>query len=265
MKKQYPFHKNIQNHFCVALGLSIWVFMFLYLSEPFDVNNFSTSEKLTFLPVYGLIEGLCYAIPLIYQHRVTKNQKAWYLKNEVIYLISLIGVGALMNYLFYRHAIVPDEEGVYTYFEYTKLVYLPAVVVILPFVITARFIIGEFSKKTELGDQVTIKGEGQYDFIQLNFNELLFVQSSDNYVEIYFFKEGTIEKKLIRRTISDVEKSFPELLKTHRSFLINPIHVKQYHIENKQLFIDLGYKTHIPVSRGLQVTVKSKLQFATNK
>jgi len=264
MKKQYPFHKSIRNHFWIALGLSIWVFAFLYLSEPFDINKFSASEKLILLPIYGLIEGLCYAIPLLYQYRISKKQEDWYLKNEVIYLILIIGLGSLINYLFYKYAVIPNEDA-YTYFEYTKLVYLPALTVILPFVIIARFMIGKFSEKIQLEDQITIKGCGQYDFIQLNFKELLFVRSSDNYVDIYFFKEKEIEKKLVRGTISEVEKSFPELLKTHRSFLINPIHFKQYHIENKKLFIDLGYKTHIPVSRGLQVAVKNKLQFTTNK
>lgn len=265
MKNQYPFHKNIQNHFWIALGLSIWVFVFLYFSEPFDIHRFSTTEKLTLLPIYGLIEGLCYVIPLVYQYRVTKRQKTWYFKNEGIYLMLVVGVGTLINYVFYKYAVVPGEEGVYSYVDYTKLVYLPALAIILPFVIIARFIIGKFSERIQLENQITIKGQGKYDFIQLNFHELVFVKSSDNYVEVYFFKGEAIEKKLVRSAISEIEKSFPELLKTHRSFLINPIHFKQYHIENKKLFVDLGYTTPIPVSRGLQVDVKSKLQLTTNE
>ena len=265
MKKKYTFHKNIQNHFWIALGLSIWVFVFLYFSEPFDIYRFSASEKLTLLPIYGLIEGLCYVVPLVYQYRITKRQKFWYFKNEGIYLVLVVCIGTLINYLFYKYAVVLGEEGVYSYFEYTKLVYLPGLTIILPFVIITRFIIGKFSERIQLEDQITIKGQGQYDFIQLDFHELLFVQSSDNYVEVYFFKGETIEKKLVRSAISEIEKSFPELIKTHRSFLINPIHFKQYHIENKKLFVDIGYTTHIPVSRGLQGDVKSKLQLATNK
>ena len=265
MNKQYPFHKNIRNHFWIALGLSLWVFAFLYLSEPFDINKFSSREKLILSPIYSLIEGLCYAIPLGYQYRITKRQKGWYFKNEGTYLILVVLVGALINYLFYKYAVVPNEEGVYSYFDYTKIVYLPGLAVILPFVIVTRFILGKFSEKTTLDNQITIKGKGQYDIIKLNFNELLFVKSSDNYVEVYFFKGTIIEKKVVRETISEVEKSFPELLKTHRSFLINPLHFKQYHIENKKLFIDVGHTTHIPVSRGLQTDVKSKLQLTTNK
>jgi len=241
MKRQYPFHKNIRSHLWVALGLSLWVFAFLYLSEPFDINNFSPKEKLTLLPIYSSIEGLCYVIPLLYQYHIFKKQRVC------------------------KYAVVPGEEGIYAYFEYTKKVYLPGLVVIVPFVIITRFIIGKFSEKTELQDHITIKGKGQYDFIKLNFNELLFIKSSDNYVEVHFFNGTTIEKKLIRENISEVEKGFPRLLKTHRSFLINPIHVKQYHIENKKLFIDLGHTSYIPVSRGLQRDVKSKLQFTTNK
>ncbi|MFC4633616.1 LytTR family DNA-binding domain-containing protein [Dokdonia ponticola] len=264
MKKQYPFHNSIQNHFWIAIGVSIWVFVFLYLSEPFDIHRFSTREKLILLPIYGLIEGFCYAIPLVYQYCIAKKQRVWYVINECVFLLLVVGVGTFVNYLFYKFAVVPEEEGVYSYFEYTKFVYLPGLTVILPFVSIARFILGKFSERVKLESQITIKGKGQYDFIQLNFQELLYVQSSDNYVEVYFFKGEAIEKKLVRRAISEIEKSFPELLKTHRSFLINPIHFRHYHIEDKKLFIDVGHTTRIPVSRGLQGDVKSKLQLATN-
>ena len=69
----------------------------------------------------------------------------------------------------------------------------------------------------------------------------------------------------MRGTISDVEEAFSQLLKTHRSFLINPIHFKQFKTENKKLFIDLGLGIIIPVSRGLQTEIKSALQVTTNK
>jgi len=140
MKKQYPFHKNIQNHFWIALGLSIWVFMFLYFSEPFDINQFSSQEKLILLPIYSIIEGFCYALPLLYQYRITKTQKIWYVQNELLFLIISIGIGALVNYVFYKYAVVPGEEGVYSYVEYIKIIYLPGLAVILPFVIVTRFI-----------------------------------------------------------------------------------------------------------------------------
>ncbi|WP_093869822.1 LytTR family DNA-binding domain-containing protein [Tenacibaculum sp. MAR_2010_89] len=54
-------------------------------------------------------------------------------------------------------------------------------------------------------------------------------------------------------------------MKTHRSFLINPNHFKQFKIENKKLYIDMGFGKKIPVSRNLQTSIKSKLPITTNK
>ncbi|WP_416370326.1 LytTR family transcriptional regulator DNA-binding domain-containing protein [Tenacibaculum ovolyticum] len=55
------------------------------------------------------------------------------------------------------------------------------------------------------------------------------------------------------------------MLKTHRSFLINPLHFKHFKTENKKLLIEVGFGYRIPVSRNLQASIKSELQIATNK
>ncbi|WP_452601455.1 LytTR family transcriptional regulator DNA-binding domain-containing protein [Pontimicrobium sp. MEBiC06410] len=265
MNKNYPFYSILQNHLWITLGLALWVFLFLYFSEPFDINRFSENEKIFLLPIYALIQGICYSIPLLYQNFVYRKQQQWFFKNEAVFLILLISIGAILNFLFYKIIIVDNDPGTYSFFQYFKWIYLPAVAIILPFVIVTRIILGKLYNPKESNDKITIKGKGKYDFITLKQEELLFIQSSDNYIEINFIQNNTVQKKLIRGTISEVESTFPELLKTHRSFLINTIHFIQFKTENKKLFIDLGYGNAIPVSRNLQQAVKSKLQPTTNK
>lgn len=264
MKSHYPIHKEIKNHLWVAAGLTVWIFVFLYLSEPFDIHRFTAAEKWILLPLYGLIEGICYAIPLVYQAQILAKKRRWFLANEIFFLIQVIVLGALFNYLFYKNVVVFGEEGIYSFSDYERLVYLPGLAIILPFVIICRLIIGKLSQKIQLQDQITIQGKGSYDFIHLNFGELLYVKSADNYVEIHFIENNTLQKKLIRGTLSDIQDSFPSLLKTHRSFLINPIHFKQFITVEKKLLLDLGFESRIPVSRNLQSEIKNKLQLTTN-
>ena len=67
MKKSYPFDSSIKSHLLIALGLIIWIFIFLYFTEPLDVNEFLDSQKMFFLLMYALIGGLLYAIVLPFQ------------------------------------------------------------------------------------------------------------------------------------------------------------------------------------------------------
>ncbi|WP_299884713.1 LytTR family transcriptional regulator DNA-binding domain-containing protein [uncultured Lacinutrix sp.] len=265
MHKIYPFHSKLQNHLWIAFGLIFWVFLFLYFSEPFDINKFSEKEKIFLLPIYGLIQGVCYSIPLVYQSIIYRKRKQWLFINELAFLILLVGIGAFINFLFYNVVIVNNDPETYSFFQYFKWIYLPAVTIILPFVIISRIILGKLYNKKNVSNKITIKGKGKNDFITLKFESLLFIQSSDNYIEVNFIQNNVVHKKLMRGTISEVQKSFPELLKTHRSFLINKLHFIQFKTENKKLFLDLGFGNVIPVSRNLQMAIKNKLQPTTNK
>lgn len=265
MKSHYPLHKNIKNHLWIALGLAVWIFVFLYLSEPFEIYEFTTAEKWALLPIYGGIEGVCYAVPLWYQVKIIANKGQWTVVNEIIFLLMVVVIGAVLNFLFYTNVVVYEDEIGYSFIEYAYYVYLPALAIILPFIAICRLIIGKLSQKIQLEDQITIQGKGSYDFIRLNFGELLFVRSADNYVEIHFVENNVLQKRLLRGTLSELQNSFPDLLKTHRSFLINPIHFKQFVNLDKKLLVDLGFESRIPVSRNLQSEVKNELLLATNK
>ncbi|RKF04933.1 LytTR family transcriptional regulator [Tenacibaculum lutimaris] len=264
MKKKYPLDKNVKDHLWISFALSLWVFLFLYFAEPFDINRFTLTEKMTFLPIYGAIQGLCYCISLGYQSIYVSKQKCWVYINELIFILVMIFVGFWINFLFYKNFIVNNEPHTYEYYDYFKKVYLPALAIILPFLLISRYVLGKFSERIVLEDKITIKGNGKYEVITINPKELIFIQSSDNYIEVNYVENGILQKKLIRKTLSEIEKSLPFLLKTHRSFLINQIHFKQFKTENKKLFIDLGFNSCVPVSRALQTSIKKELLLATN-
>ncbi|WP_422089634.1 LytTR family DNA-binding domain-containing protein [Tenacibaculum ovolyticum] len=263
MNKEYPLNKNIKNHLWISLALGIWIFMFLFFAEPFDINRFTKIEKITLLPIYGIIQSICYCIPLWYQHKF--NQNKWSFKKEFIFIGLMILIGFCINFLFYKNFVAYNEPETYNYYHYFKWIYLPALAIILPFILIGRYITGKFSENNIIEDKIVIKGKGKLDFIALKPNELVFVKSSDNYIEVNFLEKDIIKKKIIRETISEVQKSFPFLLKTHRSFLINPLHFKHFKTENKKLLIEVGFGYRIPVSRNLQASIKSELQIATNK
>lgn len=265
MNKDYPLHRKKSVHLWVAMTLSIWVYVFLFFSEPFDINRFSQNEKIWLLPCFGLLAGISYYIPLFYQYKILNKKNHWNIKNEITFVGLVVFIGAFFFYFFYKNFVAEYEPGTYNFFDYLKKVYLPAIVIILPLLMISRYIIAKYSEGKSSNSKILIKGKGQYDFIKLELEDLLFVQSSNNYIDVYFLEHKTLQKKVIRSTIAEVAMLLPNLVKIHRSFLINPSHFKQFKTENKKWFVDVGHGFVLPVSRGLQNSVKEILQFAPNK
>jgi len=68
LKSLYPLDPLLKHHLLIGLLLAVWVFVFLYFTEPLDVSELSDTEKLYFLPGYGLLGGLSYIIFLPLQY-----------------------------------------------------------------------------------------------------------------------------------------------------------------------------------------------------
>ena len=70
--------------------------------------------------------------------------------------------------------------------------------------------------------------------LALASGELILVKSAENYVEIQYLAGGTITKKLLRATFKSIEdqlKPFSQMIRCHRSYIINMDHVIRLHRE----------------------------------
>lgn len=264
MNRKYPFDPSINHHFIIAFGLAIWIFVFLYFTEPLDVNQFTNSEKLLFLPLYGLLGAFCYLIFLPVQHFLyQKNNRDWFFKTEITFLIIFIFVGIVSARAFYLFVIVPDEPNPYTLSYHIKTIILPVFATILPIIIFGRFAFGKYKEKKLEHSKIEINGEGNYEGLRLLLNDIICIQSSDNYIEVFYFSGNELKKSLIRNKLSVIADEFPAFLRTHRSHLINPYHFLKWKSVKGKLFIVLFQEVEIPVSKTYQTDVKKKLNSAT--
>lgn len=82
---------------------------------------------------------------------------------------------------------------------------------------------------------------------------LLYLESSDNYVNIYYLNKEKISKFLLRNTMKKMEELFQnaEIIRCHRSYMVNFEKVKiiRKDKDGLQLELDLQSAIDIPVSR----------------
>ncbi len=265
MKQNYPFDPLLKHHLIMGLLLAIWVFVFLYFTEPLDVNEFNDSEKLIYLPAYGFIACLLYYICLPFQnwlYRKCKNQ--WFILSELSFVMVFSIVGIIVLRLFYLHVIMDWHPFAYSFSYHLKSILLPALLTVLPIILIGRFAFGRYHEKRLDDQKIEIKGEGNYEGLRLHFNDLISIKSSDNYIEIHYLSGIELKKTLIRNRLSSVDEEFPELIRTHRSHIINPYHFRQWHTENGKHTLVLNHNIQIPVSKTYLQDVKSVLYSATN-
>lgn len=262
--KKYPFDPSLKNHIIIAFGLAIWIFVFLYFTEPLDVHEFGDDEKPIYLSGYSLIGGFCYLFFLPIQYIIyTKNNKNWSVLTELLFLTTFSILSITIARLYYLYVVMAGENNPYGLWYMLTSIFFPAIATILPIIIFGRFAFGKYKDKKIAQEKIEIKGEGNYEGIRLFLNDVICIQSSDNYVEVFYVSGNELKKTLIRNKLSVIAEEFPEFLRTHRSYLINPFHFLQWKTANSKLFIVASHHIEVPVSRTYQNDVKTILNSTT--
>jgi hypothetical protein len=79
--------------------------------------------------------------------------------------------------------------------------------------------------------------------LSIKFNNLFYIESSDNYVNIYYEKKGKIARFLLRRSLKSIEDQYVDypLVRCHRFHIVNINKVKVLRKDKEGLFLDLDY------------------------
>jgi hypothetical protein len=89
--------------------------------------------------------------------------------------------------------------------------------------------------------------------LSIKFHNLYYIESSDNYVNIYYENKGMITRFLLRRSLKSIEDSYADypLIRCHRSYIVNVNKVKVLRKEKEGIFLDLDYLDlpDLPVSK----------------
>jgi hypothetical protein len=265
MNKIISCNTSIKHQLWLSFGIGGGIFVIMFFTEPYGLWKFNLETKFFLTFVYGVISMASYIVALFYQVFIFKKRNKWYIKDEVVFDLIYVIVGTVLKNLMYQNGSsyhIPSHLNLDE--ECPRIVHVPAVIMMLPFVMIVRYFITKITlKQKNINSKILIKGDSENEYIQLEFKQLLYIQSSNVYFEVNYIENDSINKKILRGKISTQQENFPKLLKPHRSFLINPHHFKCFKNKRAQLFISLHYAVDIPVSRSYRKEIKKKLPLAT--
>ena len=278
IEQSYPLHESLKERLLICFLFGLFVFLFLSIFQPFELNNLPTNLLLITFG-YGAI---CFAIMALLNIGVFFSfpnyfsTNSWTTGKEILWVtinVFIIGFG---NYIFSLLVNVTSFSwwNSVLFISYTLLVgVFPLTVLILlnqvrlqsKFEKQSQHLNEEIKKKQikyadqSIPSKISVPNERE-DF-ELIVDAFLYAKSDDNYVNIYYLNNTSISRKMIRITLKKMDSLFVEhkdILKCHKSYIVNLKHVHRVS-GNAQ-----GYKLHIrnkdiivPVSRALNKIIRS--------
>lgn len=99
--------------------------------------------------------------------------------------------------------------------------------------------------------------------LSIRRENLVLIESADNYVCVYYINGDTTKKSMIRNTLSRVAEHLQgtRIVRCHRSYMINLDHAKILHRDKEGVFIEHGFEgiPNVPISRTYAENVRAWL------
>lgn len=239
MNIKVPFVTPIKFHLLIGILLGLWVYLFLVFIGPFDVFPLKLVWRATIMIGYGLIFSFSYFAIIPLQNWLNKRLKKWDIILELSVVLFVFFINFLPTYFYYTSDWV---QGEYSFLSFLSQIYLPTSFILIPLLLMSRWIVFKLTNNIKVStNKIDIVGKNKLDKLNILFADLICIKSSNNYIEIYYQKNGQLQKKLLRLTLKEIQIQIPDLIKTHRSFLINRTHFIEW--KNKKSII----LTHLEV------------------
>ena len=275
LSQPYPFYySSIKSILGIAVILTVAVFLFNYIIEPFSYNF--DEHRFSFF-VISLLNGLLVGIVItafLFLSRITVStyfrEEGWTIGKEITLWATLLLLIGIANF-FLRELIYDNPNNSSLRYLVTEIVntfiigsFFALIAVMANYIYLLRTSTQNSLKWNELiktpsnakrgKSQITIKAPSEQDTLVFRSSDFFFAKSDGNYVEFMIVNEnGDISRKIIRNTLSNVEEQFlnyKHILKVHRSFIVNLQHVKSVkgNAQGYKLTLD-STDFRVPVSR----------------
>lgn len=267
MRKKIPTYiYKKSNLILLVVFTAVFALLFINIYKPFESPQWYPITKFEYFLYSSLIiltGVLVVVISRIVLFYYTKKRTLTYWE----YIIWVAAEIFFMSLFYTLYSYTLDETRDFAE-VYRSSVINTSLILLLPYVISMLYLSWrEKSKQVTALEEERNQGEdvsgsaGTFAFydekgqLQLSVKKdsLLYMESADNYVSVWYLSKTGVSKYLIRNTLKEMEERFSgtNIVRCHRSFMVNLDQVKIAKRTPTGIVLDLGTDKipDIPVSR----------------
>ena len=246
------------NRYLLILVVFIFSVIFLNVFEPFNIARwYSDSGIIQFLRLssYGFITAVVFLFTQFPLRKVFKIHE-FKIKSYLLWLAIEIALINLVYILLYGNPIGNFRNDLGFSLKYTLMsIWLPySFAILIVYYKNQREEIESLksnaNKPAEKRLLIFKDENGKIKFSVLA-KDLLLLESTDNYVSVFYILDNKVQRKLLRSTLKNMEEMLKEnsIVRCHRSFMVNPANVEFMQKESKKFNIKIKHiNKSIPVS-----------------
>lgn len=256
----------------MVLFVSIFAIVFINLYKPFNSDTWIDGNKIT-TTLYFLwsivlvcIGMIVVAISRVVMYRFSRRPNheitiIKYIGWVFVELLLLSGAFTILALIVQGNLRLPTNDPVEIYINAIKnticILFIPYILCILFFSYQER----SAKLKELMNENIGFKSSSLISIrdsrgvLQLSVakENLIYIESADNYICIWYIKNEQLKKQLMRITMKDISEQLADtnIVRCHRSYMVNLDLVKVMRREKENLFLELGVPNvkEIPISR----------------
>lgn len=268
---QEPYPQNDDNKEIVKNGLIIAVIVTFVLAifKPFGFSEVNQATATKYALIFGamaLVVFVSYELCLKYILKLNRDHPDWTFWKWLLTNLILCVCVAIANYFF-----TVNSYGLPHSLKHFSSVLLSTLSVgLFPFILFGSLIVIRQSHRNEkVAAEIQLSPENETPndpvqlvrlpiyqsdhFFEIDAHEIICIEAMQNYIQIHYYKENELIKKLIRNTISSIEQAVADtsIRRSHRSFLVNTAKIEKVTGNAQGLKLDLNPSPGfwVPVSR----------------
>ncbi len=255
-----------------AFLLGIIVFFILFGLAPFSFSDLDIIARLWKALAFGFITTLSMGLNLkLCQNLFPSifNEDKWTIGHELLFNLYDIFLIGFWNTLFLKMAGYLPHPFLNIFWRIEWNTYLISIIPVLVLVIikngetlkkqlkrseTINDQLISTVKKQDISHPITFFSENNKPELQLLGQEIIFIKSEGNYVEIFFQDDSGKEiKHLLRNRMKNIRSILPDtsFFQCHKSYIVNTQRIIKVEGNARDLRLTMrGSTLQIPVSRG---------------
>lgn len=268
-----PKYINQKGNIVRLVGFTaLFALVFINIYKPFESSNWYPISKFMFFVYSSLIiltGVLVVILSRIIMYLTTKKRGISYIG----YGLWVLGEIFFMS-LFYAMYTIIIKKGLDPIDAFKDSIVNTALVILLPYGALTLYFAWMDSKKRlaklENGEtidndkpkSISFKDEKGVLRLSVFTDNILYIESSDNYVIVHYENLGKHKKYLLRNTLKNIELYLEKstVVRCHRSYLVNFSRVKVLRRTKEGLVLELDAENipELPVSKSYQIKVSQK-------